>query len=233
MLIKRISLLPVIGILLWIGMSCAPRPLYSADALQTDRPTQPQIRQPVVRSGATQPIPQVIAPAAPLPQQAEAAAGPETTPPRNGTPAPLSTKPADPQTPRRGQFTLNFDDADVYASHPDRFRRDPEGQLRGRSPCQGKGHVPGHRAGSHRPCAAPDGGHPEAQRHRNRGGQRPLPDRSHQRHFEGTFPRQLRPGSGKDPGDRQGAAPGGADPLRPVLRNHQADHPLCVAAMPS
>jgi type II secretory pathway component GspD/PulD (secretin) len=122
LLIKKIFLILLIGMFLWVGISCAPRPLRGTGAIKGEQ-IQSQDRS-TIRSdiGAGQKSPSDT----PLQETSKQAIAPHRTAPapaRNqDMPPVVKSEPARPQPPsaqtpatRGGQFTLNFDDADVYA----------------------------------------------------------------------------------------------------------------------
>ncbi len=161
MLIKKILFILLVGLILWAGISCAPRPLRDTDAgkraqiqsqdrstIRSDigvakkspsdapsqetamqamapqrtspAPAKDQDKPPVVKSepparpqlpSAQQKFPDLAPGAAPT-RQADA----EARSPLPGVQSALSPgQSADKPVLHRGQFTLNFDDADVYA----------------------------------------------------------------------------------------------------------------------
>lgn len=155
MFIKKIFLVVLVGMFLWVGISCAPRPLIDTGTVKgaqirsQDRSTirndigagqkspsdsqlpettkqviaPPRTAPPVVKSEPASPqlqstrqkYPDIALGAAPV-KHPEGALGTKAPTMLQGVPSNFpQTQKADAPVSRGGQFTLNFDDADVYA----------------------------------------------------------------------------------------------------------------------
>ena len=164
LLIKKISLILLIGMFLWVGIACAPRPLRDTGTIKwaqiqsQDRskirsdpgagqkspsdsplpetskqaiaphrtapaPAKTRDKPPVVKPEPARPqLPPAqqrypdIAPGTAPAQHPDGASGTKAPSPLQGVPSDFpQAYPADPPASRGGQFTLNFDDADIYA----------------------------------------------------------------------------------------------------------------------